>query len=724
MNNKKIKGLTLIESIVALSVGGAITLGVIQNNIKETESNLIGKTLRDAAKIVYAVDHRISIDGYSPDRWNTPKKSSNKLIWKDNEDIIKGLIEGDLTSSFSNCDDGLWIPRMEMAKETRLIDCKMWSEIKVNGLKLNAEFVLDDIGYIRDFDLYINFTSKKVLEDNIKEIKKSLFEIRSDNSKESSGIHNFRFINYLTKEEITTMKCLNNHSECSLQMSMNRSGSYEYLTLEGDQTMVNNSKLTFIGSTNKEGKEPLKCLHWKNESGDKLNKDLWGSTSVDCGIGVYVDNNKTLESEKTRSIAVLASIGGFENIILNEECKTLNWNSGKIIEGGKTSPCGILSDGSVLQVIDNAIAETGLFDNLYVQNAYFENVEVDKIYDIKFADIEDITTNNVSANVTKIKTSLEVLGDTNIYNSVFNEMTEITKANFEKGANFNTGSKIEIDGDLNINGNLEITKILGLKDAQINNNLTVKGHSTLSNTLKTNNIVALNITSNETIEGKTSSKKISSPISISGGSLMQAPIGEFDNYGFEFSNVRSQIDNLNSINGTSIVGQDIITVITGSWSNSGSLTNCDGWTPNPTEIKKGEVFEQIRFCNQKQKRNIYNYKNGNLQSVEKEYQTVDASETRMSVGQKEEMECIDIISAKRSENNSFMYYDYAGYTIQWKGVTIFSNSWMKGGFGDWSQVGNSYYKKYGQKINWSSSGGHGGYTLYGVCRAEEYLSRD
>lgn len=710
MDYKKIKGLTLIESIVALGVGSAITIGVIQNNIEDTEAELIGKTLREAAKIIYAVDHRIAIDGYDPTRWG------GKLSWSDKDEIASDLVAKKLTYyKAKECANGDWKPRMSLANDARLIDCKMWSELRENGLEVSANFILDDLGYIRDFELLIDFESEKVLSDNIKEIKKALFEISSDNSKESSGIHNFNFVKKDTNEEISTIECVNNFKKCSLKMSMNRSGSYEYLTLFGDQSMSDNSQLTFIEGTETGAREPLKCLHWKNNKDNKLNSSLWKSDTVNCGIGVHVDNNDSLNP--TKSIAVLAAMGNFENIVLDKECKDLTWNSGDVVEDGD-SPCGILSDGSVVQVIDNAIANTGLFENLYIKDAYFKDVVVKELKDVNYAEINNLTTTTVTARETIVNNLLTVNGNTEVFDSVFGENTAITINNaiFEKGASFNSGSDIEIGGDLNIAGDVELTKTLSLKDTLVKKDLTVKGDSTISGTMDLNDVTKLsNLTSNTNIVGNTI-EKIGGSVAISGNSKMTAPVGEFGNYNVEFSSIRSKIDGMNSIGGTSIQGQDIITVIPGGWTNTGSLTNCDAWTPDPATITKGESFEQVRFCDQRQERSIYTYKNGNLQSIAKEYQTVDGSETRMSVGTKEDMECIARTTAVMSKVDSYVYLDYSGYRVLWKGDWI-ANQDKGRSFTNWTKVGDYYYKKYGNQMGWSSAGGHGGYTIWGICRS-------
>lgn len=710
MDYKKIKGLTLVESIVALGVGGAITIGVIQNNIDETESKIVGQTLREAAKIIYAVDHRIAIDGYDPSRWG------GKLSWNNKEEIASDLVANKLTYyKAKECANGDWKPRMSLANDARLIDCEMWSESKDNGLGFSADFILDDLGYIRDFELLIDFESEKALSDNIKEIKKALFEIRSDNSKESSGIHNFNFVKKGTNEEISTIECVGDFNQCSLKMSMNRSGSYEYLTLFGDQSMSDNSQLTFIEGTETGTREPLKCLHWKNNKDNKLNSSLWKSDTVNCGIGVYVDNNDSLNP--TKSIAVLATTGNFENIVLDKECKDLTWNSGDVVEDGD-SPCGILSDGSVIQVIDNAIANTGLFENLYVKDAYFKDVVVKNLNDVNYAEINNLTTTNVTARETLVNTLLEVNGNTEVFDSVFGENVSITMNNaiFENGASFNSGSNIEIGGDLNIDGDVELTKTLSLKDTIIKNNLTVKGNSTISGTMTLNNGTGLsNLISDTNIVGN-SIEKINNSVTISGKSLMTAPIGEFGNYNAEFASIRSKIDNMNSIGGSSIVGQDIITVIPGNWVNAGSLTNCDAWTPDPATITKGESFEQLRFCDQRQERSVYTYKNGNLQSIAKEYQTVDGSETRMSVGTKEDIICLERPEKNLTKYDSYVYLDGFGYRLSWKGDFVVNGD-KYGSYNNWTKVGNYYYKKYGEGKGWQSAGGHGGYTSWGICRS-------
>ena len=705
MNNKK--GLTLIETIIALSVTGAITVGVINDNIEETRSELMSETLKEAAKVIYAVDHRIAIDGYDPTRWNA-------VSWNNKDKVIDDLIAKELTSSkLTECSGGRWNPRLPLGDNARLIDCKMWSNDKENDFDYSAEFILDDFGYIRDFDLFISFKNKEMLTENIIEIKRTLLEIESDNSKESSGIHNFDFVNNKTNEEILTSECVSDFKDCSLRMSMNRSGSYEYLTLYGDQSMLDDSQLTFIESKKDGKKEPLKCIHWKNNEINKTDDTShWFSKEEDCGIGVYTNN----QAEDSKAIAVVANVGSFENIVLDKECSKLNWTAGDIVDGSN-SPCGVLSDGSVVQIVDNAIATTGLFENSFIKDAYFKDVEVDNINNVKYANIKDKVevSNKATVKEVIVDSLLDVKGDFYSNNSTFNSIVEIENAKFNENINFNTGSEINVDGNLTINKSISIKENLDIE----NGSLIVK------NNVRSNDLNTKDFNSTNHIKGLTINK-LNTAVNINNSGEMTAPIGNFVNYTTDFNNIRTKIDNFNSLGSGSITPNDIYTNVPGSWTNSGSVTSCDAWTPDPSTTTKGESFEQTRFCVQKQEQFTYHYKNNVHISTTKKTKNITISQTRNAIGTKEEFECINIHSANiavGNTNKSYIYNDYSGYTLRWKNSQVAANiRHSRGIFNDWTLVNGYYYKKYGNQYGFSSGGGHGGYTLNGICRSPINLS--
>jgi hypothetical protein len=125
------------------------------------------------------------------------------------------------------------------------------------------------------------------------------------------------------------------------------------------------------------------------------------------------------------------------------------------------------------------------------------------------------------------------------------------------------------------------------------------------------------------------------------------------------------------------------------WIDSGAITGCNNWSPEPSTVNLGESFNQTATnCQQSQTRSIQEreqesttkairYKG--IQSTED--QIIVVSSSRTNTGTKAQPEC-DYKWHNYSDysNNSYYYLGYDNYfgygwgtAIYWKGATIFDN---------------------------------------------------
>ncbi|MBM25125.1 MAG: hypothetical protein CL760_05480 [Chloroflexi bacterium] len=595
MMRLKNKGISLVESLLALTVGGAAITGVIVKNTEETEKDLTVNLIHDAIKIVYAVDHRIAIDGYDVTLWNTTS-------WNSLSEINKELIQKELTSENNTaCSSGTWKPSLNTERDRVLIPCNLFNNRPENGVLMSAELVTDyttlapdDKNYIKDFNLYLSFEDEEAFRENIKNIKYAVNTFKSDSKKEISGIHNFDLHSISKNENISLQECSAAPTDCAFKLSLNRSGGFEYLKIDGSNSMVN-SHLSFVET---KGQSPMKCQKWTNTKTEFTG--VWSLAEVDCGIGIYEGSPLLVE--------VAAENGTFRNIILDKKCKKYEKVSGKINESSDEVPCGILqsptgSDTEVIQVVDKIMSETLLAKELYSKNGEIYNLEVTNL-NINTATFESIVSDSTKAEELIIQNNLKNMGAT-IFNGevVFNETNIDGVLNFE--------SDLSIGGDLTVKGNSEFLKPISLKDTRIKGTLTVNKDTVFKDETNFSSLTVTNGVTNNVINV---GSNVNIATSMTGTTGMSAPVGEFGNINKDLGDARTDLSKITPNGETSGGGTDqpnvgfTLKVEYSSWVNKDDIYACSLWLPEASSKPKGVTFTQSRECSRNQIRTETTYK--------------------------------------------------------------------------------------------------------------------
>jgi prepilin-type N-terminal cleavage/methylation domain-containing protein len=430
----KKKGFTLFEVLISLTIAGVGAAILINSESEKRDSHNTKIFIESAYDIIKAVDHRIAIDGYDSDSWN-------KTSWINENEIVNNLIKEDLTSKYStHCSGGMWEPSVNSERETKLISCNHWKNRKINGEKIYGEILKDSVGFINQFNLYIEYQEEKDFTEKFLNIKKSIRETKLNSNQEISGTHYIGLNSKSTHSELTSQECINNLSDCNIKFSLNRNGGNEYIRADGANSMIG-EHLTFIES---KGQSPMKCISWTNTARD--GSGTWSLKPVeDCGIGVY--NN----SPNPVVVDVVADNGTFKNILLDQECTVYAWNGTNVIDTGNTSPCGTLNSSSeVIQVVHNIQSEKAEIKSLYADNA-----NIGEIF------INNIIANNIQSKYAQIENKLKVDLIESYNNSVinFNDKIEINKTMTLRDILTATeeaffGKTVYVAGDLNVTSNI------------------------------------------------------------------------------------------------------------------------------------------------------------------------------------------------------------------------------------------------------------------------------
>ncbi|EPF5720257.1 hypothetical protein ACSTAT_001534 [Vibrio cholerae] len=467
-------GFTLFEALLSVMVLGSISTGIILKEVENRNQNERLRFIDEAMSIVKAVDHRIAIDGYDPDLWT-------KLKWDNEEEIVNSLIKEDLTSQYHDkCSGGNWKPAISAENNTKLISCNLWGSRRNFGETIKAELREDSFGFIQGFDLLISFDDEANFKKYFRDIKYSLNQISVNPSQELSGIYINSLVSTSSGVDIDSYECINNPLDCSIKLSLERSGGNEYIRADGGNSMIG-AHLTFIES---KGQSPLKCLRWSNTQRD--GSGVWSKVDdEDCGIGIYEQTGQPV------MVDVVADTGTFKNVVLDKLCKVYQWNGSEVADAGISTPCGMTNNGTEIYQITNRVIANELESvNIKGSNINAKNLKVN------IANIDQIITPILNAEYIEVSKQLEVKGNSFLRGDLLVTGNTTMNGNLDLSGVLSGGKSYftELNStDATISNNLKVDETTETKNLKVNNTLT----ATTANLSTTN---ATNLTVSDTMK--------------------------------------------------------------------------------------------------------------------------------------------------------------------------------------------------------------------------------
>ncbi len=435
------KGMTLIETMIAISLSGFVGMGFYNYIDENTKRNNKNQIVNDIDSIMNAFDSRLDIDGYDVKHWNDKE-------WKNTEEVVSKLFGEEFQSKSANKCPGKWEPLIVDDKDINLISCNLWKHKLPMGLNTEADLKTDVNDFITQANVYL---IPDVLEDYsiekqrevFQEFNKTLMFLKGKNNKTKNGYVFYDFYSKKKEEYLSKLDCGLELADCSIKATYNRLGESEMLFTDGSNQMVD-STINYVEDNDS---APLQCVRWIKD-----NSDEWtlSSGNNDCGIGIYHDPSHPVLVE------VGANNGTFSNIVLDKECTLYNWDSSSktLSDSGILTPCGMHNDGvEVYQVIQNTNSMNSFIENVYVQDGKANKLKT-----------TELITENISTNYMTIKNDIEVKAKAKI-------------------KNLNVKNNTNLRGDLNIHSALNI-----LLDLQFHSNVFIDNELKIEGNLNVNNI--------------------------------------------------------------------------------------------------------------------------------------------------------------------------------------------------------------------------------------------
>jgi cytoskeletal protein CcmA (bactofilin family) len=473
----KEKGLSLFETLLSVSVTLILLSSFLYfylQHQKEQQAVVFGK---DMVSIVTAFDKRIHVDGFDVGNFK------NGTEWSNANTFIEMLNTEFIAKNTSCGTTKSWVPVLETEKNTQLIPCNFWSQIPY-GFNVRAKINTDTTGYVKNFTVTFQPKSTDDFAKNFRFYNKAKMTANSNDSLNITGGHHFYFATLADPaNRVSVTQCLALKADCVLVASYDREGGYEYLRVDGSNSMLN-STVTFKESKNSSKQQ---CFKWS-----KSTAGAWTNSQVDCGIGIYTKTGYPL------SVDVAVKDTTQNRIMLDKECGVYGRNNNLVEEKSK-SPCGILRTDSgtdIYQVVDITSAKTG-----YIQTLYTSSIISNDINTQYETVMKDLTVNGKT-----------FLNDTLTVNATLNVSGDINgKSNVNINGTGTFGGNVNAVGAITANQN--ITSVAGNINAtsgtvnalngQFSNNvttnsLTVNGTSNLQGTTNINSTANLKGTTNVT----------------------------------------------------------------------------------------------------------------------------------------------------------------------------------------------------------------------------------
>lgn len=409
LRNKK-SGLTLIETLIAITVTTVLILMTAYWYIQTQRKERAVGYGKDLVSIVTAFDKRIQVDGFDS------SNLKNGTTWANSTAFLSMLSTEFIAKEASCGKTNGWVPALPNEKTTRLISCNLWTQIPY-GMTATAKIEVDSNGFIQNFFTILKFANTADFNDNFTYLNTMRLTANNFDSSDVTGGHSYYFANNNdTATKITNAACLTLKSACVLVAQYGREGGYEYLRVDGTNSMLN-SAISFKES---KGSNRQQCLKWfQNTTG------AWTSNMVDCGIGIYTKTGYPI------SVDVASNGSTQSRVMLDKSCDVYTTSGSQVAQSGTTTPCGIMRVGAgteIYQVVDSLSAKLG-----YVQTIYTSTLVSDQV-------------NTQYATIYK---NLTVNGDTYLKSTLTVDGIAVLKSNVTVGGNIGVNGNAGVNGTIN-----------------------------------------------------------------------------------------------------------------------------------------------------------------------------------------------------------------------------------------------------------------------------------
>lgn len=464
MNTKK--GFTLIESMIAISLGSAVVLGGIDIASQKFEENQENKVANDLSAIMLGIDKRLNNDNFELSDW--AQYAGANYQFNNRQQVATFLSTALIATNASSC--GLptgWVPEKEDATEEaykdsyKLVPCNTWANKIAFNLNTQARLLSESTptgDFVTGFQIDLFYDTAADFSDSGYLHLKNIYRgAKNSNSSSETGIHDYFFINRTTGSEVDSAECIVQAENCALRAVYTGSNfSEEYLYTDGTNNMIG-SKLKFQEDIN--GSAINTCHRYE------LNGVTWSKTdSVACGIGIGVEDPLNPSSGNIDYVEINTHSITTNRIFLDKECSFITPSNTTV-----PMPCGIYNDsGKVFAVYEEVQATTAMIGLIESSVVNTDKANVQNTLDVKgISTLRGGLTVEGDANFKGLTT---IEGDQADVNLIVN--TSASLKNVTVDGTLEALGQANFDSDLTVASNMDVTGQVVATSLQIKNQIT------------------------------------------------------------------------------------------------------------------------------------------------------------------------------------------------------------------------------------------------------------
>lgn len=410
---KKINGLTLIETMVAIMLLSLMILGTISYFTQRAETMRAKQLGNDMALIMNAIDKKLQLDAYSDKSW----KSSS---WANTTEFMQKLIGEELRTSNSSCGKpNGWVAELAPDPLT-LIPCdRLSGAFLPNGVQVSANYTTEPAANgsrnISMFTIDYGFKDAATFKKNFGTLVKAQKALDKFETAKNLTVHSYNYFNVTNKSPMTLQQCLASAQGCGLRTQIE-----SFVGLSTDKVRID-GKNDLMGEIDFDNAD-TKCTQWDYVGG------LWKSKEIKCTVQGGFDS-------KVGSVdAYIKNTTIADRISLKDKCELTvsadkampdNTNKTWLADAASTKkivPCGLTKEGSLVTAgFAKTNAKIIIAENAIIRSARLNNPEIK--YDANLYGGLKTTDLTVQKSLTQTTKNGQILSVTNKLSSFLTDIS-------------------------------------------------------------------------------------------------------------------------------------------------------------------------------------------------------------------------------------------------------------------------------------------------------------